>query len=114
MQLPYAPHRSRLPEPPPPTRFEAPPPPPPPPVVAPAPEPLPRLEPEPQYERPPVVHSPPLDPVEEALAGRHLVPADIRDKIHHAKAMPWYLKRPTLIGLALLAVVLIALVVSLS
>lgn len=75
---------------------------------------------EPQREPPPMpvqeqveeLHL--LDPVEEALAGQHLVPADIRDKAHAAVNMPWYLKRGTLVGLALLAVLLVAVVMSLS
>lgn len=58
---------------------------------------------------------PAMDPVDEALAGQHLVPADARHKIgHHRSRMPWYLRRETLIGLALVALVLLAVIVQLA
>lgn len=57
--------------------------------------------------------APPMDPVDEALAGEHLVPADSRHTVRRSK-MPWYLRRETLIGLALVALVLVAVIVQLA
>lgn len=82
------------------------------------PEPAP--EPEMHHEQPSVPipeatrQSPPMDPVDEALAGNHLVPADARRTKSRRSRMPWYLRRETLIGLALVAVVLIAVIVQLA
>ena len=71
----------------------------------------------PQFERPPrppVLHreEPHVpDPIQAVLGEQPFVPAESEDP---EALMPWYLKRRTLVALALLAVVLIAMVVSLS
>lgn len=70
----------------------------------------------PEFERaprPPVLHreehAATPDPIQAMLGDHPLAAADDPELL-----MPWYLKRRTLVALALLAVVLIALVVSLS
>ena len=61
-----------------------------------------------------MLHAPSMDPVDEALAGNHLVPANSQRSKSRRSRMPWYLRREILIGLALVAVVLIAVIVQLS